>query len=206
MGCEQWGVGSGEWGNVVDRRLYIVMAALAVIVALCVYASRRNADGTVHPPLPPPTTTKPAPQFELYDQKYPSETVRLAAYLGRHRVLVVFFDGKRGADQSPLLSKLRDVHNRMQSQGVYVLAISTALPQENRKTIARAGAYPFPLLSDPGMLVHREWGRYDAQHDTPLTGVFLVDRAGRVAWSTADDHPQSLDDPDQLIERLVSGM
>ena len=79
---------------------------------------------------------RPAPEIELYDQSSPSRIVRLEAYLGRQRVIVVFFDGPAGAHSSTMLSYLRENWNRLRQANIYVMAISTALPQENRKDIA----------------------------------------------------------------------
>ena len=63
-----------------------------------------------------------------------------------------------------------------------MIAISTALPQDNRKDIAKYGDFPFPLLSDPDFHVHRDWGRIDVKTARPLSGLILVDRKG---WITS---------------------
>ncbi|MGH7201844.1 MAG: redoxin domain-containing protein [Planctomycetaceae bacterium] len=176
----------------MQRRTLVLPFAAVVITALCVYATVR--------PYPPqrrirgPQEMRPAPLFELYDKQ--NRTVRLKAYVGRHRILVVFFDGEGGADRDPLLRRLRGDFENLESD-VKILAVSTALPQHNRQ----ADPFPFPLLSDPGLQVHRQWGRYDEQTERPLTGVFHIDRAGLVAWS--DGHPQPLSDPNDQINRLL---
>jgi peroxiredoxin len=197
------------------RRLLILPVAAAAIISLCAYKLTMDykAPATV---LLPPAEKRPVAGellFELYDHHSPQRLVRLAAYLGRHAILVVFFDGTPpgspparggtigGADRDPVLARLRAVHRQIEAAGAIVLAVSTALPQENRKVIEQTGEFPFPLLSDPGLEVHRAWGRVDAKTGRPLSGVFLIDRGGRVGWE--GDHPQPLDDPLAVIDQLV---
>ncbi len=116
--------------------------------------------------------------------------MRLSSYLGRQRVFVVFYDGLQGAHRSHALDVLRTEWHELRKIDVYVMAISKALPQENRKDMAEHGHYPFPLLSDVDLSVHRTWGRYDKDRRQPLEGVFLVDRKGQVAWSRKAGGPE----------------
>jgi peroxiredoxin len=186
----------------MDKRVLLLTLAGAVIGGLCAFKATRT--------YAPPSTVaarpivEPAPPFELYDQSSPSQFVRLIGYLGRHRVLVVFFDGRPGAHASVVLNRLRDAWSRLREADVYVMAVSTALPQENRKDIAQHAAFPFPLLSDPDFHVHRAWGRFDDATGTPRQGVFFVDRKGWVAWSRETNAPRPLDDWDAAVERLVA--
>ena len=180
-----------------DRRPWLLAAAAVVIVGLCVFRATRT--------YPPQSTSieaplsLPAPAFELYDENSPSHLVRLSAYLGRQRVLIAFYDGKRGPHASPALERLRADWAKLRKADVYVLAISTALPQENRKDVAKYGAYPFPLLSDVDLSVHKAWGRYDEEHGRPFEGVFLVDRKGEVAWSRDTGAPLPLANLDTAL-------
>ncbi len=66
---------------------------------------------------------KPAPTFELFDQK--SRLVKLDAFLHRHPILIVFFDGAAGPDASETLRKLRDYYPALKENDVVVLAVST---------------------------------------------------------------------------------
>ena len=84
------------------------------------------------------------------------------------------------------------------------MAISTALPQENRKDIAQHGDFPFPLLSDPDFHVHRAWGRFDESTGKPLDGVFVIDRKGSVAWSRTTNTPQPVRDWPSALEGLLA--
>jgi peroxiredoxin len=174
-----------------DRRLWLLGAAAAIIVGLCAFRATRTYGPQSSSTLA--GLTAPAPAFELYDENSPSHLVRLSTYLGRQRVVVVFYDGSQGAHRSHVLDVLRTEWAKLRKADVYVLAISTALPQENRKDTAAHEKFPFPLLSDVDLSVHRAWGRYDEQRRQPLEGVFLVDRKGRVAWSNKNAAPAPIE-------------
>lgn len=190
------------------RRALVLPIAAVVIAALTAYKLTRTYTTGESRRAIVPTIERPAPRFELLNEKKPSELVRLETHLGRKRVVVAFYDGEAGADKSPLLAELRVQHAQLQQAGILVLAVSTAIPQKNRQAIEACGTFPFPLLTDHDLSVHRAWGRLDAS-GKPLSGVFLVNRAGNVAWSTAADVPQPLAgaqaDPATLISSLLDG-
>ncbi len=189
-----------QLSQVGDRRLWLLVAAAVAIAGLCaIRATRTYSPQSTATPTP---LTGPAPAFELYDENSPSHLVRLSAYLGRQRVFVAFYDGSQGAHHSHALDVLRAEWPRLRKADVYVLAISTALPQQNRKDMAEHGAYPFPLLSDVDLSVHRAWGRYDEERRRPLEGAFLVDRKGEVAWSERAGGPEPLAN----LEAAVAGI
>ena len=187
-------------------RILVLPVEAVVIALLTVYKLTRT-----YPPMPldraVPGTEKPAPLFELLDQHKPSELVRLVRYAGRQRVVIVFFDGKGGADRSPVLETLRREFAALHGAGIAVLAVSTALPQENRKVLERIGPSPFPLLSDPDLGAHRAWGRVEESTGKARTGVFLLNRAGNVAWSVQADAPQPVAeaeaDPTRFVRSLL---
>jgi len=145
-----------------------------------------------------------APRFELYDQS--SRLVKFERYLGRTRMAVLFYDGEAGADQDALLCSLRDHHDAVEKAGVQVVGISTATPYANRSAGERSGGeFPFPLLSDVDLAwpVHRLWGMIDPQTDQPRSGLFLVDRGGRVTAQAGQPIP--VPDSVVIVEALVQG-
>jgi mycoredoxin-dependent peroxiredoxin len=192
-------------GPVMDKRVFLLGVAGIAIAGLCAFRAMRTDVPRPAGEVRTATVEQPAPPCELYDQNSPSHLVRLEGYLGRHRVIVVFFDGRAGAHRSAVLKHLRDEWDRLRKAGVYVMAISTALPQENRKIIAANGEFPFPLLSDPDFHVHRAWGRFDEKRGTPLEGVFLVDRKGAVRWSPSLNAPQPLEDWKSAVDKCAQG-
>ena len=125
---------------------------------------------------------------------------KLERYIGRHEILLVFFDGELGADRDLLLQQIRERFAELKQRGMQVVAVSAALPQHNRQAVERSGKFPFPLLSDPEFLIHRTWGRCDDEGLHPQTGVFVIDRAGRVAWSGRAPRPEA--NLDQILPPL----
>jgi peroxiredoxin len=186
----------------MDKRVFFLLLAAASIGGLCAFrATRRYAPQSTVTARP---ISEPAPQFELYDQKSPSRIVRLEGHLGRERIIIVFVDGTAGAHASSVLNYLRDNWSRLRKNDIEIMAISAALPQENRKDIAQHGEFPFPLLSDPDFHVHRAWGRFDKSTGKPRFGVFVIDRKGSVAWSVATNAPQPTDAWQAAVEGLMA--
>lgn len=186
------------------NRILILPIAAVVIVALCAYKMTRTeqsrANGTRQ-------TFGPAPLFELFDCQSPPQRVRLTSYLGRHSILILFFDGKLGADKDPRMKWVTENAQRIDEADLYVFAISGALPFQNREFQTQLSTGPLAnrvyLLTDPpstegaramGYLVHRQWGRYDEQTEQPHQGLFLVDRAGRVEMNKGRPVVVALDD------------
>lgn len=190
-------------------QIWILPASAAIIGGLCVYKSTREYESATAAPA---TCAASKFKFELNDQHM--KRVRLERYLGRHPILLVFYDGTSGAEQDPVLRKLRKRFNDVQRAGLIVVGISTALPQQNRPPKYATGvpaaknrprkAFPFELLSDVSREsdIHRLWGRYDSLNRRPLTGTFLIDRAGRVACR--EGVPKPLDTPLTTIDELLA--
>ena len=145
-----------------------------------------------------------APRIELYDQK--SQLVKFERYLGRTKMVVVFFDGETGADADPWLTQLRDHHDQVKAAGVQVIGIGLATPYANRESEKRSQDFPFPLLSDIGKdnpaPAHTKWGRFDPSDGTFQTGVFLVDRSGMVETQAGKFKPVS--DPAGVVKSLCA--
>ncbi len=197
----------------MDRRVVLLGFAALVIVGLCSWKLTRPKISVVAP-RELAENAMPAPDFELADQgadlgseeehrSAPSRRVRLRTYLGRHLILLAFFNDAAGADRDPILTQLRTAHESLKANDVIVLAVSTALPQENRAAIRRGGPYPFPLLTDLDGTVCAAWGclnvRDDGSRET-RSALFVIDRAGRVGWG--DRLPQPDTHPEQTIASL----
>jgi peroxiredoxin len=176
-----------------SRRLLLMLpVSAAVIAALVAFKLTRRYEPAVEES---PGVVRPAPLFQLYDQH--SQIVRLARDVGRHKLLIVFYDGSRGPDGSVLLGQLRDRFPDLHSTGASVLAISASRPSENRygvnlehrPTVATPTAagerhYPFPLLSDIlDFEVHRQYGAFDFDAQKPREAVFVVDQSGLIQFA-----------------------
>ena len=138
--------------------------------------------------------------FELPDQN--NEMVRLERYVGRHDILLIFYDKDQTANGDAYLPRLRDAQAKLKRRGFIVIGVSTALPQENRRA-----DMPFDLLTDfsttgirEPLFVHRKFNMVDEQDQT-RTGIFHINRAGSIAW--ANKVPQQIPDPDAYLDQLI---
>jgi peroxiredoxin len=191
----------------IDRRFIVVLAAGILIATVAVVRLASNKPQDYESQVAAAVVMRPAPNFEALDAD--NHLVRLSAWLGRHRIIVMFFDGDRGADSDPDLLRLRDHYSQLQAHDVKVVAVTVAIPQVNRAAMERAGGvFPFPLVSDvdpqspEGTLrIHRHWGRLDEVRNKPLPGVFLIDRKGQVAY--VGSIPKPYDNAEQIIDSIV---
>lgn len=188
------------------KRILILPLSAAVIAMLCGWRVL-NPQGLTDGVGEHPEMRQPAPLFQLYDQQ--STIVNLDAYLHRHRIVIVFFDGQAGPESNETLVTLRDFYQALQAESIIVLGVSTALPQEIRNNSIQP--FPFPILSDVAATAresaHRKWGRFiePASLDRPAgtqPGVFLIDRAGLVAWEGQYPRPEA--NTSSIVARLLS--
>lgn len=170
----------------MDRRLYLVFVAGLVIAGVCIYRLQVNQPLDYEAQVQAATTRIPAPTFEGVNEE--NQIFRLSSYLGRHRIVIVFYDGAAGADRSRELLGLQSRAEALKQRDVKVVGISTAIPQENRRALSALGMPPFPLISDIDGSIHRRWGRWSTS-DSPLSGLFLIDRKGTVAFHAGAPRP-----------------
>lgn len=178
------------------KRILVLPLSAAILFLLVLY--KHNQPRQTPTELAALAREFPAPLFQLFDQS--SQLVRLERYLGRHRLAIIFFDASKGADGDPLLQQLREEHEKFTAEDIQILAISPLTPYANRQAIERSGPFPFPLLSDPDFRVHREWGAFNRELREPRPALFLINRAGRIAWSAVDE--QTGIDAAALLERF----
>lgn len=183
----------------MDKRILVLPVALVILMALVAWKLTRTYESSSAANL---AAERPAPLFEGLDTN--NEMVRLERYVGRHPVIVVFYDGNAGADQSADLSALREHFAEIEAVGAKVIAVSGALPQENREAMRSSGAFPFPLVTDvpPDYAIHRRWSCYDESAEQPLPGIFFVNRQGNVAWGNRG--PQPFNSVDEALAKLHS--
>lgn len=197
------------------KREILVILSGAVIAAACFWriAVPRDTAGSSSAVV---VEKRPAPSFELYDQQ--SRLVKLDAYLHRHDIVLVFFDGSRSPEDQLVLTQLREFYPALQSSGIVALGISNALPQVIRQQSQKP--FPFPIVSDvtagqPGS-ASQIWGCVERMPLPESPGaapddlrpvirdsVFFIDRGGLVGWD--GDHPRPLDRPQDLVSALISG-
>jgi peroxiredoxin len=183
----------------MDRRLWIVFGVGLAIAAACYFRLRVNRPYDYDAQVRAASIAQPAPLFEGVDEN--NEIFRLSAYLGRHRIIVAFYDGAAGADRSLDLRAIRDRADDLKRRDVKVVAVSQAIPQENRAALKGLEAFPGPLVSDIDGSIHQNWGRMSPD-GKPLTGLFLIDRKGTVAHYAGA--PRPYDDFDSLWKDIAT--
>lgn len=182
----------------MKSRVLVLPLAAVVIFAAVEYRLRM-------PKTPKPASTfsgsaslQPAPPLEGTDST--NKYFRLQRYLGRQEVFVVFFDRKTGADKDPILKELKKHTETLKRNGIFVVAVSSALPQENRRADFET-PIPFVLVTDPDQewRFHRPWGCLDEESGTVIPNAFYIDRTGKIASRDGTPKPATLA---ELIARL----
>ncbi|MBC8290086.1 MAG: redoxin domain-containing protein [Planctomycetes bacterium] len=161
------------------RVLILALAAIAIFAAV-EYRLRMPVEPKPAGETSARSPLRPAPPLEGTDSN--NKYFRLQRYLGRHEVFVVFFDRKTGADNDPVLAELKKHTATLKSKGIFVVAVSSALPQENRKA-AFETPIPFVLVTDPDQVwkFHRPWGCLNEDTGEVIPRAFHIDRAGKIA-------------------------
>lgn len=159
------------------RKIYLVIPIAAVVISLLVtYKLTRPPQPPIE--IPNPAVLRIAPPLSLYDQR--SRLVRInPAYIGRHKLLVIFYDGSHGPHGSELLQRAIRGFAAIHESRPVVLAVSAVQSAANRRALEAEGPVPFILLSDIlDYQAHRQWGVFDERTNTPREAVFVIDRTG----------------------------
>jgi peroxiredoxin len=180
-------------------RIILVLPLAAVLIAAA------SVWKLTRPPAPrvtsttDPTLVRLAPTFRLFDTQ--NQPVRLdQRYIGRSKLLVVFFQAQKSFEESPVLRELRAHFDTLYARRPAILAIGSLQSGIYRRWIAgERSPLPFPVFSDVlDFQVHRAWGAMrprregDSQDQlnttsddrfVPCEAVFIVDRAGWIRHS-----------------------
>lgn len=152
------------------------------------------------------TDERPAPVFQLLDQN--GRPAQLQGYLNRHRILLVFFDGRNGINGDPLMEQIRQFAPAIKRTGVKLIAVSTPLNPEFK---SQAENYPFPVLRDnwsgqPGSSSVK-WGTAilpTKEVTAPIMpAMFVIEHTGLVEWE--GDTPKPVADPELFLTQLIAG-
>ena len=152
-------------------------------------------------PRGPATSMRPVGrslQFELYDTE--NRTVRLARYLGRHRIDLVFLADAASMADEPVLRALKRRSGAGQGPGSDILlVVSQKLPQSLRRETDNEEGRDLLVLSDAGGRRGQlpggaagAWGVLGGDGKVAQTRWFVIDRAGRVRWSASGPAPSQV--------------
>ena len=137
-----------------------------------------------------------APDFTLTDQH--RQQVTLSQLRGQV-VVVLFYPMSFTPVCGSELVKVRDDLPDLTEKGVEVLAVSVDSAAAHRAWDEAEG-FGFRLLADfwPHGGVAQQYDVLDEQRGLARRGTFVLDREGRVVWSTVNDVPDARDH-DELL-------
>lgn len=167
------------------------------------------------------------PDFALHDAS--GELVQSRNLLGKGPLVICFYRGDWCPYCNLELRAYQQLLPEIEAQGAQLVAISPNLPDYSLDTIARH-ALRFPVLSDPGNQVARQFGlvfKLDARllplyqqlgldipayngddsYELPLPATYVVDRDGIVRLAYADADYAKRQEPWVVVEllKVVSG-
>lgn len=187
-----------------SRFLFLPIAAVA-IAGLCAYRLTRPVR-PVAAVATGPRRALPPRGWELPDHNF--RLVKFDRFLGRHPVVVLFFDGLQPPESDSLLVWLRDHADAVYDAGWRIIAISTANPAEHRQSAERTGIdWPFPVLTDMHLRdpapspVHHLWSRVDRETGQTQPALFLVDRLGYIPY--VDGRPFPEQEPLPRLQEII---
>lgn len=181
-------------------RILILPLAGLLIISAVVWKQKQT-----YPPTDPRLlryALQRAPSFEATETTETDRSgfFRLERYLGRQALILVFFDGAAGADESVTLQHLRSHADQIDARGIMIVGVSSALPQQNEK-LDFPDSFRFVTDLPPIWAAHRRWNCFDEATERPIEKIFFIDRAGNV---TVDDGlPVPLENDASAIDRVL---
>ena len=126
-----------------------------------------------------------APDFELPDQD--RQPVRLSSYRGKKNVVLVFYPLSFTGTCQAELCTIRDQIEDFTGGDVVTLAVSVDSTAVHKRWADEQG-YTFPILADfwPHGQVSRQYGVFDEAGGFALRGTFIIDKAGRIAYTVVN--------------------
>ena len=133
-----------------------------------------------------------APDFELQDQN--RSPVRLSSFRGSKNVVVVFYPMSFTPTCQGELCAIRDSLVDFDGEDVQTLAVSCDSSAAHARWAAEQG-YTFPLLADfwPHGEAAKAYGVFDEDRGVAVSGTFIVDKAGKVAYKVVNAIPDARD-------------
>ena len=192
----------------MGRREYAVIVAGLIILGLVIFRENQIDQWRKNPPQHV-VPRRLAPGFQLADHR--RNIVKLEGLLGRHQIVLIFFDAELGVDGDPRTQSVLENFPSLSAAGIKILAVSTSTPYANEQAEKQLGQpIPFSVLTDvdfrnPAPLpAHTAWGRV-SETGEPQTGLFLIGRDGTVAYGD-NGFPIAVTDEDSVLKQLSQGV
>jgi peroxiredoxin len=146
-----------------------------------------------------------APEFSL--TTHDGRQASLAELRGSAPFLLLFFRGAFCPTARMNLASYNNVAGRMRAIGCGLAAVSADAPETLSALHARL-ELEFPLLSDAGFVLSRQYGIYESDdgegprpHGEPA--LFIIDVDGNVAYSQVMTGPKGLANPSEMALMLL---
>jgi len=193
----------------MGHREILLLSAGVFLIVLVVWRQNQLAEWENDPAHQVATIRTLAPRFTLADHN--RKIVKLERLLGRHRVVIAFFDADLGVDQDPRTKALLENFEVIDQAGIEIIAVSTATPFVNEEAEKRLGKeIPFPVLTDIDMTnpqptpAHREYGLIESESGAVKTGLFMIERDGSLSFGQ-DGLPTPIADEQAALTALANG-
>ncbi len=207
--------GMSVWLKVggMGKREILLLIAGAGILAVTLWRENQLREWEHDPSRKVVAIRALAPRFTLADHN--RNVVKLERVLGRHRVVLVFFDAELGVDQDPRTKSLIENFEAINRAGIEIIAVGTATPFQNEEAEKRLGSeLPFPVLTDIDINdpapspAHRKYGLFEVankNHDGETrTGFFLIERDGTLPV-TLEGIPMPVLNEEETLKILAAG-
>ncbi len=167
-----------------------------------------------------------APAFELKDHN--GKLVSCAELLSKSRLVLCFIRGRWCPFCVGQMEAMNLIAPEIQSMGASLIAISPQTVQQS-SFMHDQHKLRFPLLSDTGNIVAREFGvvykvpdyqqavykrvfinlphaNGDESWELPIPATFILDRDGKVLYASANEDYANRPEPAELLQRLSTGL
>jgi thioredoxin-dependent peroxiredoxin len=126
-----------------------------------------------------------APDFSLASEK--GDTVKLAGFLGKKNVVLIFYPGDQTPGCTKQLCAIRDDYSQFEQKNAVVYGVNPAGKESHQKFIDKQH-YQFSLLIDDGQKVAKLYG---AKGLMVKRTVVVIDTKGKIAFYKQGMPPNS---------------
>jgi peroxiredoxin len=140
-----------------------------------------------------------APDFKLKDEE--GRDVSLYGFLDDRSTVLVFIRAVDDAHTGEILDYLQDSYQRIRYHYADVLAVSYGSIEFNKKLVEEH-SLSFHILSDEGCSVLKEYQIYDDYDKLAGPNVFILNRAGIIAYMYNGKSPEDVVDMADIIHVL----
>ena len=137
----------------------------------------------------------------------PKEEINLADYIGKEKIVLLFFPLAFSSVCTAEMCQMRDDWNQYESLGAKVFGISVDSPFVTDK-FRQMEKIPFPLLSDFNKEVSKKYGvlmdDLNGLKGVAKRAAFVIGRDGKVKYEWVSDNPGTQVKFDEIKEALKS--